>query len=37
VGAWANAAARPAIRIKPNDVTFHEETDSPVYADRRNF
>jgi hypothetical protein len=26
-----------AIRIKPNDVTFHEETDSPVYADRRNF
>jgi hypothetical protein len=22
---------------KPNDVTFHEETDSPTYADDRNF
>jgi hypothetical protein len=22
---------------KPDDVTFHEETDSPVYADDRNF
>ena len=22
---------------KPDDVTFHEETDSPTYADDRNF
>ena len=22
---------------KPNDVTFHEETDCPTYADDRNF
>jgi hypothetical protein len=22
---------------KPNDVDFHEETDSPSYADDRNF
>jgi hypothetical protein len=22
---------------KPDDVTFHEETDSPIYADDRNF
>jgi hypothetical protein len=22
---------------KPNDVDFHEETDSPTYADDRNF
>ena len=22
---------------KPDDVTFHEETDSPTYADARNF
>ena len=23
--------------LKPDDVTFHEETDSPTYADDRNF
>ena len=22
---------------KPDDITFHEETDSPTYADDRNF
>jgi hypothetical protein len=22
---------------KPDDVTFHEQTDSPIYADDRNF
>jgi hypothetical protein len=41
---WSEAGSAPPVgglapcpEPKPDDVAFHEQTDSPIYADDRNF